>query len=256
MQFSELDVRMRQFETTNDLSALPDLFMVARLDGRNFTRLTKEIHRSRFQAPFDETFRDLMLATTEHLMDCGFRIVYGYTQSDEIFLLFHPHENSFGRKLRKYHSVLAGEASARFSLLLGDMAAFDCRLCQLPTAEHVVDYFRWRSEDAHRNALNGHCYWLLRGEGMSVAEATQALDGRSVAHKNELLFQRGINFNELPAWQRRGTGLYWRACQKTGTNPLTGETVTSSRRKIYRDLHLPMRETYDAFILEQLNEAG
>lgn len=253
MKFSELDARMRPFETAHDLSVMPDLFIVARLDGRNFTRLTKEIHR--FEAPFDSAFRDLMLATAEHLMDCGFRLLYGYTQSDEISLLFHPHENSFGRKLRKYHSILAGEASARFSLLMGDIAAFDCRLCQLPTTEHVIDYFRWRTEDAHRNALNGHCYWLLRSEGMDITEATRTLEGRSVAQKNELLFQRGINFNELPAWQKRGAGLFWETYEKVGTNPHTGAEVTSTRRKIRRELDLPVKEAYDAFIMERLDEA-
>ena len=147
MKFDDLDGMMRVFETAHDLCVLPGLHMVARLDGRSFTRLTKEVHP--FEAPFDERFRDLMRATAEHLMTgCGFDVCYGYTQSDEISLLFAPDENAFGRKLRKLHSVLAGEASAKFSLLLGAVAAFDCRISQLPSAGHVVDYFRWRSEDA------------------------------------------------------------------------------------------------------------
>lgn len=129
--------------------------MVARIDGRNFTRLTKETHE--FNAPFDERFRDIMVGTTHHLMDCGFRVVYGYTQSDEISLLFHMRETLFGRKLRKYSPVLAGEASAAFTLQLGAMGVFDCRISQLPTLPLVIDDFRWRNEDAHRNALNGHC---------------------------------------------------------------------------------------------------
>src|SRR5690606_7866836 len=71
MKFDELDVRMRVFETAHDRCVLPGLFMVARLDGRSFTRLTKEVHK--FNAPFDERFRDLMLDTMEHLMSgCGF----------------------------------------------------------------------------------------------------------------------------------------------------------------------------------------
>jgi len=37
-----------------------------------------------------------MLATAEHLMTgCGFNVVYGYTQSDEISLLFALGENGF-----------------------------------------------------------------------------------------------------------------------------------------------------------------
>ena len=61
-------------------------------------------------------------------MTCGFNMLYGFTESDEISLLFSPDENSFGRKLRKLISILAGEASAKFSLRLGDMACFDCRI--------------------------------------------------------------------------------------------------------------------------------
>ena len=246
MTFDELDKKMRVFETTNDPVVLPAVHIVARIDGRGFTKLTKE--RRQFEAPFDVRFRDHMVATTAHLMECGFQVVYGYTQSDEISLLLHRDDNSFGRKLRKINSVLAGEASAKFSLLLGDHAAFDCRVCQLPTAELVRDYFRWRNEDAHRNALGAHCYWMLRKSGMDVAGATQKMIGMSVPEKNELLFRHGVNFNDLPNWQKRGTGLYWEDYEKPATNPKTGETVTSTRRRIKTDFDLPMREEYGRFI--------
>ena len=73
---------MRRFEESLDQIILSELYLAVRLDGRNFTRLTKEI--CKFEAPFDEKFRDAMVETVKHLMDCGFRIVYGYTQSDEI----------------------------------------------------------------------------------------------------------------------------------------------------------------------------
>src|SRR6476659_7662308 len=104
MKFDELDERMRVFETAHDVCVLPGIRIVARLDGRNFTRLTKETLQ--LERPFDVRFRDYMIATVEHLMECGFRILYGYTQSDEISLLFHPEEVGFGRKERKLNSVL------------------------------------------------------------------------------------------------------------------------------------------------------
>ena len=82
MRIDDLDDRMRAFETALDPCVLPGVFLVARLDGRNFTRLTKDVHQ--FEAPFDVRFRDLMLATAEHLITgCGFNVVYGYTQSDK-----------------------------------------------------------------------------------------------------------------------------------------------------------------------------
>ena len=248
MKFDDLDKCMRVFETAHDHCVLPGLFVVARLDGRGFTRLTKDIHK--FKAPFDERFRDHMVATTAHLMDCGFNIIYGYTESDEISLLFHPAEDSFRRKTRKLISVLAGEASAKFSLALGDLGVFDCRLSQLPTQELVVDYFRWRNEDAHRNALNSHCYWLLRNAGRSAQQATAALRGLSVGQKNELLFQYGLNFNDLPDWQRRGIGLYWERYEKPAVNPVCGESTVVQRRRLCVDLDLPMREAYSRFITE------
>ena len=253
MKFDDLDAKMRQFETAHDLCVLPDIFMVARLDGRGFTRLTKEVHK--FDAPFDTRFRDLMLGTVEHLMDCGFRVVYGYTQSDEISLLFHRNDTSFERKLRKFNSVLASEASSRFSLSLNAMACFDCRISQLPTVDLVVDYFRWRQEDATRNALNAHCYWLLRKEGRTVKDATESLLNLSVSRKNELLFEKGINFNTLPNWQKRGAGVFWTNYEKEGLNPKTGKTVKTLRWRLYRELELPMKEAYAEFIRSRIEEA-
>ena len=246
MKFDDLDKKMRIFETAYDHCVLPEIWIVARLDGRGFTKLTKE--RIKFDAPFDERFRDLMLDTVEHLMNCGFNVVYGYTESDEISLLLAKDENSFGRKLRKLNSVLAGEASAAFSLRLGERGCFDCRISQLPTDDLVVDYFRWRNEDAHRNALNAHCYWALRRAGKNEKAATNELSGLSVAAKNELLFQHGVIFNELPNWQKRGVGLSWETYTKESVNPKTGERVLTDRRRIARNLELPMKDEYDQFL--------
>ena len=181
-------------------------------------------------------------------MTCGFRVVYGFTQSDEISLLLHPEENAFDRKLRKLNSVLAGEASAKFSLLLGDHASFDCRISQLPGSAKVVDYFRWRNEDAHRNALSAHCYWLLREDGLAARVAAAWLEGKSVAEKNEFLFRRGVNFNDLPSWQKRGCGLVWETYEKRGLNPVTGEEELATRRRVRRELELPMKDQYSEWI--------
>lgn len=250
MNFDAFDRRMRQYETIHDQCALPGLYLVARLDGRNFTRLTRE--RQNFEAPFDNRFRDLMVGTTLHLMDCGFNVVYGYTESDEISLALHPSEMSFGRKLRKLNSVLAGEASGKFSLLLGALGAFDCRISELPTLSLVVDYFRWRQEDAARNALNGHCYWLLRRQGLGKTEATQQLVGMKNGQKHDLLMAAQINFNDLPAWQKRGVGIYRVSAVKLGTDPRNEEIVESTRNVLKVDMELPIGEAYGPFIEARL----
>ncbi|UXI67984.1 tRNA(His) guanylyltransferase Thg1 family protein [Tahibacter amnicola] len=250
MKFDELDRRLRVFETAHDVCVLPQVYMVARLDGRSFTRLTKQTLP--LERPFDVRFRDAMLETTQHLMSVGFRVLYAYAQSDEISLLIDRDETLFGRKLRKIQSVLAGEASARLSLALGTIACFDCRVSALPTRPLVIDYFRWRQEDAHRNALNAHCYWRLRQEGASGHAAHTQVAGYSLAQKNEFLFTRGVNVNDLPAWQRRGTGVYWREEPQAGIHPVTGEPTRFERRHIHVDPDLPMKEAYADYVAHRI----
>lgn len=238
MKFDDLDAKMRVYEQSIDQIIPPRNYIVARIDGRSFTRLTKEV--CKFDAPFDKDFNQMMVETVRGLIsDAGMEIIYGYTQSDEISLLFGPEAVVFGRKVRKLNSVLAGTASALFSLQLGKPGVFDCRICPLPNKELVKDYFRWRMEDAHRNCLNSWCYWTLRKEGKNATEASAELDGKSIAWKNEFLFQRGINFNNLPIWQKRGVGVYWRNYEKMGHNPITNEDVTAVRREVYADFEIP-----------------
>jgi tRNA(His) guanylyltransferase len=55
MNFEAMDERMRRYEIVHDICVLPEIYLVARLDGRGFTRLTRERHQ--FDAPFDPSFR-------------------------------------------------------------------------------------------------------------------------------------------------------------------------------------------------------
>jgi tRNA(His) 5'-end guanylyltransferase len=96
--------------------------------------------------------------------------------------------------------------------------------------------------------LNSHCYWLLRKEGKAADEANAVLEGQSVAFKNEFLFQHGINYNDLPSWQKRGTGLYWEDYEKVGFNPITNKEEIATRRRLKTDMELPLREEYASFI--------
>ena len=89
---------------------------------------------------------------------------------------------------------------------------------------------------------------MLRKQGKNVAEATKMLEGQSIAYKNELLFQNGINFDKLPSWQKRGIGVYWDTFLKQGFNPITGKTETAERRTLKVDWEIPLREEYASFI--------
>jgi tRNA(His) guanylyltransferase len=245
MKPDELELRMRRLEWFHGLRALPGTWPILRVDGRSFSRLTE----TSFEKPFDPRFHAVMIATANALLE-ELQALYCYTESDEISILLPGTSDLFDRELEKLVSVSAGIASATFTHEHGEVAHFDSRLCLAANNSLVVDYFRWRQADAARSALNSWCYWTLRKEGQSVAQATKALEGTTVADKNELLFRRGINFNEVPVWQRRGTGLYWEPFEKPGINPRTGAAVTALRRRIRVDENIPMGRDYDAFILD------
>lgn len=70
---NKLDKRMRDVESKYDRQASPGNFLVARVDGRGFSRLTEEMA---YEKPFDDRFREIMTGTARHLMSTGFEISY------------------------------------------------------------------------------------------------------------------------------------------------------------------------------------
>ncbi len=95
-----------------------------------------------------------------------------------------------------------------------------------------------------------------RKVGVSATAATSRLEWLSVADKNELLFSHGINFNALPAWQRRGIGVVWEAYEKAGVNPKTSETTTAQRRRLGTVMELPMQDADNAFVALLVHDAA
>jgi|SRR5271154_5638607 len=249
MKYSEDFIRI--FEDNYDLSFLPNTYIVARLDGRSFSDLTKSMN---LEKPFDHRFQQIMCNVVESIMrDSGFNIIYGYTQSDEISFLFKFGVDNFSRRINKYISILSSLASSAFTFYSKCIVSFDCRISQLPSSEEMVDYFRWRQEDASRNCLNGYCFWKLR-EKHSRDYVINFLDKKSASERQEILFQEGINYNDIPIWQKRGTGFYWKKEEKLGINPLTKEETTVERNKLYRDLNISYGEAYDDFLRKITND--
>lgn len=205
---------------------------VVRLDGRAFRTLTNRL----FGKPFDVRFRDLMETTVRHLMNCGFRVVSAYQQSDEISLVLYDEEWMFNNRPAKLLSLLAGEASAAFSVALGRPAAFDCRLHFVRTGAGVRDYLRWRRADALRNAFNAYCYWTLHADGMKPESIDSQLHRLDREEKNAMLRAHGIDFERIPAWQKQGTLFYWGEKEFLGTDPRTGTSVPYRRRCIISDV--------------------
>lgn len=250
MESNSFEKQMRELEYFHSLRLFPGAWVVIRVDGRSFSKFTE----SRFDKPFDLKFHNLMVQTTQALLT-ELQGIYAYTESDEISVLFPPHWDLFDRSLEKVVSISASIASTTFTHASQTSVYFDSRVWLGITKSQVVDYFRWRQADATRCALNGWCYWTLRSSGKSVREATSTLERKSIAFKNELLFQHGINFNNLPAWQRRGVGLYWEEYEKVGYNPIQNQEVVAKRKRVKLDEELPMKDAYGQFIHNILDAA-
>lgn len=249
MNPKDFEKQMRALEVYHGTKVPPGAFPIIRVDGRGFSKLTLDCGLTK---PFDVTFHNWMLTVTQELVE-QLGGVYGYTESDEISILLPKDTQFFDREVEKLVSTSAGIASSVFTFISGVMATFDARVIVASNEGLVTDYFRWRQADAVRCALNGMAYWTMRQvDELSASKATSAMKGKGVAWKNEYLFQRGINFNDLPGWQKRGTGVYWAEYQKEGFNPITKQSVTVNRRELCVDENLKEGDAYAQDILDSI----
>lgn len=239
MSVDDLDKRLGDFECFHDLRVLPSTWPVIRVDGCSFTRLCDE----HFERPFDVRFHELMVKVARSLL-VELQGVFAFTVDDEISVLLPAHTDLFGRRVEKLVSVSAGLASARFTREFPSGAHFDSRLWVGPTLQHVADYFRARQAKATRRCLDSWFYWTLRKEGRNVHEATVAVEQRSAIEKTEILFARGINFNDIPLWQKHGVGVYWDAVPR---GPHSQEETTTHRR-IRVDKTLPRGDAFGELV--------
>ena len=73
-----------------------------------------------------------------------------------------------------------------------------------------------------------------------------------IPDKNELLFSKGINYNDLPNWQKRGVGAAFQDVQKEGFNPVKQKKVFTIRRELTVEYDLPLGGDYREYILKML----
>jgi tRNA(His) 5'-end guanylyltransferase len=213
----DLGDRCKQFERVEaDRRAMRGLPLLARLDGRAFHTFTRGLQR-----PYDPGMSMAMIETTRTLVQEMVALV-GYTQSDEITLAWYEPSQSasdyaFDGRFQKLASVLAGMASARFCQLLAEHLPakvsetphFDCRIWQVPTLGDAADVFIWREDDATKNSIT---------MAASAHYSDRELDGKSSSAKQEMLWQKGVNWNDFPAFFKRGTYLQRRSFDRTLTD--------------------------------------
>ena len=198
--------RMKSYEAQESgRRFIPLLPVYARIDGRCFSRFTKGMER-----PYDIAMSRAMIDTTKFLVSETHALI-GYAQSDEISLVWlqkqYDSEIFFSGKIQKTVSVLASMAAAAFTRIcyadkcLRSIAErltphFDCRAFQLPSKVEAANVFLWREQDATKNAIS-----MAARSFYSHKE----LHGKTGPEMQEMLWQKGQNFNDYPAFFKRGT---------------------------------------------------
>ena len=176
MKHDEFGNRMKAYERAFTSTKLdPTQFMCVRIDGRSFSKFTKG-----FKKPFDPILSNAMISTTKALVKETHASV-GYTQSDEITLLYPPTEGEriFGGKVSKINSVFASIATAHFNSHIGDqvdrLAYFDCRVWEVPTAIEASNVLLWRGQDCRKNSISSHFRWTVGHKQMQNLSGDQMI---------------------------------------------------------------------------------
>ena len=224
----DLGTRMKTFYEEIPKTKLMRRCPVAiRIDGKSFHTFTRG-----FNKPFDEVLIESMQETMRYLCENIQGCVLGYTQSDEITLILVDYKklNSaawFDYEVQKMCSIAASMATMAFNRFLmyeyeefnrwvnegnptdedrrlNDIyydamckgAMFDARCFNIPK-EEVTNLIYWRQLDASRNSIQ-----MVGQANFSHKE----LQNKSCNQIQDMLMeQKGINWNDLPIYQKRGS---------------------------------------------------
>jgi tRNA(His) 5'-end guanylyltransferase len=165
-----------------------------------------------------------MIATTKFLCEHS-NATIGYTQSDEISLAWwathYDSEIFFGGRIQKMTSSLAALATgffvANYEEFFGTglpvkIPTFDCRVWNVPTAGEGANVFLWRELDASKNSIS-----MAARSMFSHSE----LMNKNGSEMQEMMWQKGINWNDYPSFFKRGTFIQ----RKTLSRKFTAEEL-------------------------------
>jgi tRNA(His) 5'-end guanylyltransferase len=173
--------------------------IIMRVDGRAFHTFTRDAER-----PFDLNVLNCMVATAKALCSDVQGAQLAYLQSDEISILIHGYKRFasqawFDNEVQKMCSVGASVATEAFNTAWRRAkdhraAHFDARVFILPESD-VCNYFIWRQQDASRNSIQMLARSLYSHKECHLKNGSQL---------QEMCFQRGHNWNDLPTMWKRG----------------------------------------------------
>lgn len=228
MDTSDLTNRMKDYEKRNRYYLQKRLPVIIRLDSRAGHTFTKG-----FKRPFDEIFMKSMQETAKYLCENIQGCQCAYIQSDEITLLLVDYEKLnteswFDYRIDKIISISAAMATLAFNKYFTSNAemyiddfyeawnhsdveekyvkvlkkaikmglVFDSRVFNLPK-EEVTNNFYWRQLDASRNSIQ------MVGQANFSHKELQHKSCNDI--QDMLMTQKGINWNDLPTYQKRGS---------------------------------------------------
>lgn len=245
--------RMKSYENVWRHTLIRRTPVIIRLDGRAFHTFTKCLKTLDPDikdgiTPFSGIMHETMLFTAQAVMTSMQNAVFAYTQSDEISILLrdwdrHETEQWFDGTIQKIASVSASAASVAFNFYFGDvrkplsisdLAQFDARVFNIPF-EEVTNYFIWRQQDASRNSVQmlGHFHFSQK----------QIHGLNNIQVKAKLIDERGINWDNIDAWQKRGACLHENFYHGMGYPKLIADkhipVFTESRAYVERHLTPP-----------------
>lgn len=213
MKKDDFGNRMKAYENAFRHSLPRRLPVILRIDGCHFHTFTRGLAK-----PFDEHLTKALWETCKFLAAniMGCKLVYH--QSDEISILLTNYdklttESWFDNNIQKIVSVSASLATAKFNEEIRksyphkELAVFDSRAWVLP-ADEVTNYFLWRQKDAAKNSIS------MVAQAHFLHSELQGLSGKQLQDK--LFTEKGVNWNDLPVWQKRGVCITKQLYLKSG----------------------------------------
>ncbi len=173
-------------------------YTLIRVDGKAFHTFTRHCER-----PFDEDLIKAMNNTALEMLPEMMGAKCAFVQSDEISILLTDFETPqtqawFDGNLQKVVSISAALATAAFNRNYpkGEgKALFDSRAWVISSPIEVRNYLIWRQKDATRNSINMVAQSLYSHKELHGVKLDQA---------QELIFQKGINWNDYDSGKKRG----------------------------------------------------
>lgn len=227
---------MKSYEIYSDLRVPVNSKVIVRLDGRSFHSFAQKMELTK---PYDDEFYNVMVEVSKEIFE-EFSPLFVYTFSDEISILL---DNvPFNGRVEKINSVMASFTASSFVMNYDKSfikpVAFDSRIIPI-NDDDIYDYFKWRQDEAWRNCVNGYGIHFLKSK-YSSCEANEKINGLKLSDIHEMLFQNGINLNDVEMWKKRGIGVYRKNKEVKGFNKKESTEQISYRSFIHVDCNLQL----------------